>query len=174
MTPTRATAYVGLGSVLVAWLAGAAAVGPGSPQYPTERPEISATQALANEVQSQTSRLRGRLAVAPAPREPSRNPFTFVSRTVKPTLVPTGTTGKSNATIPATPPEPPLQLVGVAERETPSGPVRTAMITADSDELFMLIEGETLGGRYRVKTVGPDLVELTDLVTAGTRRLTLR
>jgi hypothetical protein len=40
--------------------------------------------------------------------------------------------------------------------------------------LFMLIEGETLGGRYRVKTVGPDLVELTDLVTAGTRRLTLR
>ncbi len=42
------------------------------------------------------------------------------------------------------------------------------MITADSDELFMLIEGETLGGRYRVKTVGPDLVELTDLVTAGT------
>jgi hypothetical protein len=48
------------------------------------------------------------------------------------------------------------------------------MITADSDELFMLIEGDTLGGRYRVKSVGADVVELTDLVTTATRRLALR
>ena len=48
------------------------------------------------------------------------------------------------------------------------------MITADSDELFMLIEGDTLGERYRVKAVGPEVVELIDLVTTATRRLTLR
>ena len=39
------------------------------------------------------------------------------------------------------------------------------MITADSDELFMLIDGDTLGGRYRVKSIGADAVELIDLVT---------
>jgi len=64
--------------------------------------------------------------------------------------------------------------VGVAEKKTDQGSVRTAMITADSDELFMLTEGETLGGRYRVKTIGEDAVELTDLVTGASRRLALR
>jgi hypothetical protein len=72
------------------------------------------------------------------------------------------------------PGEPPLQLVGIAEHETPAGVVRTALITADSDELFMLVEGETLGGRYRVKTVFPEAVELTDLITSTARRLSLR
>ena len=44
----------------------------------------------------------------------------------------------------------------------------------DSDELFMLVEGDTLGGRYRVKAIAAETVELTDLVTGATRRLTLR
>jgi len=48
------------------------------------------------------------------------------------------------------------------------------MITADSDELFMLTVGGTLGGRYRVTAISSDAVELSDLVTGGTRRLTLR
>ena len=48
------------------------------------------------------------------------------------------------------------------------------MITADSDELFMLTEGETLGGRYRVKAVTETAVELIDLVTGASRRLVLR
>jgi hypothetical protein len=38
----------------------------------------------------------------------------------------------------------------------------------------MLVEGDTLGARYRVKSVAAEAVELTDLVTAATRRLTLR
>jgi hypothetical protein len=48
------------------------------------------------------------------------------------------------------------------------------MITADSNELFMLVEGDVLGGRYKVKEVGADAVELTDLVTNAIRQLTLR
>ena len=176
MTPTRATGYVGLAFVLVAWLADATGLSVGSAPAPPspDRAEPSPTQVIANEVQAQASRLRDRLAAAPAPRQPARNPFTFAARAVRQGNVPTGTAGRINTPVPATPPEPPLQLVGVAERETPAGTVRTAMITADSDELFMLIEGDTLGGRYRVKSVGPDVVELTDLVTTATRRLALR
>jgi hypothetical protein len=48
------------------------------------------------------------------------------------------------------------------------------MITADSDELFMLSEGETLGGRYRVTAISETGVELIDLVTGASRRLVLR
>jgi hypothetical protein len=176
MTPARATAYVGLASVLVAWLAGASGLtgSSSSPQPPAPRAETSATQVIANEVQLQASRLRVRLAAAPVPREPSRNPFTFASAVVH---QPGATTTARKVAAPATPvppPERPLQLVGVAEQETPTGAVRTAMITADSDELFMVAEGDTLGGRYRVKAVGQDVVELVDLVTSATRRLSLR
>ena len=73
-----------------------------------------------------------------------------------------------------TPAEPPLQLVGVAERETPAGTVRTAMITADSDELFMLIDGDTFGGRYRVKTCRPRRRRAHRSRHRATRRLALR
>jgi hypothetical protein len=177
MTPRRATGYVGLTFAAAAWLANAAGLslssGP-SPESSAERAEASPTQLIANEIQTQASRLRDRLAVAPAPREPFRNPFTFAASNVRPVNTPTGTAGRSTQVSPSVPAEPPLQLIGVAERETPSGIVRTAMITADSDELFMLIEGDALGGRYRVKSVGPEVVELTDLVTTATRRLTLR
>jgi hypothetical protein len=176
MTPTRATAYVGLASVLVAWLAGAAvlSVTTSWPEPQAPRVETSPTQAIADEVQAQASRLRGRLAVAPVPREPLRNPFAFAPRTVRAEHASAAAAPKPLKPVSELPAEPPLQLVGVAERETPTGVVRTAMITADSDELFMLVEGDTLGARYRVKTVGADVVELADLVTGTTRRLALR
>jgi hypothetical protein len=176
MSPTRATAYVGLALVLVAWLAGAAgiAVTSPSPQPQPGHVGVSATQALADEVQAQASRLRARMARAPAPRTPVRNPFAFAKRTATPAQEPPGVLPKPLGPAQSGPGEPPLQLVGIAERETPAGVVRTALITADSDELFMMVEGDTLGGRYRVKTVFPDGVELTDLTTSMARRLSLQ
>jgi hypothetical protein len=176
MTPRRATGYVGLTFVAATWLANATGLSLSSTpprQSTADRTEASQTQIIANDIQTQAPRLRERLAVAPAPREPFRNPFTFAARNIRHASTPTGTAGRIT-TLPSVPAEPPLQLIGVAERETSTGVVRTAMITADSDELFMLIEGDTLGARYRVKAVGPEAVELTDLVTAATRRLTLR
>jgi hypothetical protein len=172
MTLTRATTYVGIASVLSAWLAGAGGLSV-SPEItqPRPRPIDVATQDLANDVQTQASRLRTRLSAAPAPREPIRNPFAFASREV-PRPARAGTAVPQPADL--NPPEPPLTLAGLAERETPDGVVRTALITSDSDELFMLVEGDTLGGRYRVKTIAAETVELTDLVNGATRRLTLR
>ena len=175
MTPTRATAYVGLALVLVAWLAAAAGVTVTSPSPPQARQAgVSATQALADEVQAQAARLRERMSHAPAPRTPVRNPFAFAPRSTTQARQSTGLAPKPLEPEAREPGEPPLQLVGIAEHETPAGVVRTALITADSDELFMIVEGETLGGRYRVKTVLPAAVELTDLVTSTARRLSLR
>jgi hypothetical protein len=179
LTPTRATGYVGLASVLVAWLAGAAGLSvTADPGRVPARPVVSdGTQRLADEVQAQAARLKQRLAAAPVPVTPFRNPFTFgardvaAGRFVAPQAAPAIV---ASDPAPQTPPEPPLQLIGIAERRTATGPVRTAMVTADSDELFMLEVGETLGARYRVEAIGPDAVELVDLVTAGTRRLALK
>jgi hypothetical protein len=42
------------------------------------------------------------------------------------------------------------------------------------DELLMATEGQVLAGRYRVGKVGPDGVELVDVVTGATRRLVLK
>jgi hypothetical protein len=174
MSPKRATAYVGLSSVLAAWLATAAGLTVAPAQQEPPAPVSSAhAQQLADEIQVQATRLRERLAAAPVPRQPFRNPFAFAPRIA-------ATTRRAVSPAPAVdaadapPPEPPLQLVGVAERKTDTGSIRTAMITADSDELFMLTEGETLGGRYRVKAVTETAVELIDLVTGASRRLVLR
>jgi hypothetical protein len=70
--------------------------------------------------------------------------------------------------------EPELTLIGVAEQPTAAGLVRTAMIAGPGDELLMVVEGQQIGGRYRVSAVGADAVELQDLATGATRRLVLK
>ena len=65
--------------------------------------------------------------------------------------------------------EPDLILLGVAEQ----GSTRTAMI-ASGDELLMTTEGQTVVGRYRVGKVSADAIELIDLGTGATRRLSLK
>jgi hypothetical protein len=62
----------------------------------------------------------------------------------------------------------------VAEDRTDRGIVRTAIVSALSGDLYLVKEGETLAGRYKVKAVGADAVELIDTLTNGTKRLALR
>src|SRR5215203_2586783 len=80
MTLRRATLYVGGGSLLVAWFSSAASLS----LMRTPRRAFSETQSLAAPtdgvaatVQAQARRLRQRLATAPLPQEPLRNPFAF-------------------------------------------------------------------------------------------------
>jgi hypothetical protein len=72
------------------------------------------------------------------------------------------------------PAEPAIELVGVAEDRTKDGIVRTAIVSSLSGDLYLVKEGETIVDRYKVKAVGPDAVDLSDLLSGGTRRLTLR
>ena len=173
MTPGRAATYL-VGAILLAgWLASAAGV-PRSPtpRIPRRTADSMQLDAVVLDVQSQASRLRQRLAAAPALQAPVRNPFTFAEResSTSPSSVLT------SRVTPPTPvattialPEPDLALIGVAEE----GETRTAVIQS-GDELLMAAEGEILGGRYRVVKVGADAVELIDLGSGATRRLFLR
>ena len=176
MAPARAAAYLGGTTLLVAWLASAAGVPRHQAGIRPERPspEVVRLDTLASDVQSQAARLRTRLAAAPAPQAPLRNPFTFAAREA-PVHRP-GASVQPSSLDQAAPAAPDLvlELAGVAEQKTDAGLKRTAMVTAPGDQLFMVTEGQELAGRYRVSAVGADAVELKDLVTGVTRRLALR
>ena len=176
MTAKRAAAYLGALSLCAAWLASAAGIVMRSTLDPEQTPPVktSGTETLAAEVQAQALRLRERMAAPPAPREPIRNPFSFVVREEPTRRASAPSAVPQPAAEPQAVAEPPLSLIGVAEQQGPKGPVRTAIVTADSDEVFMLKEGDVLGARYRVQAVGADSLELTDLVTGALRRLVLR
>jgi hypothetical protein len=174
MSAKRAAGYCGGALLLLAWLSSAGGLMRQTLEPPAVAPvETSGTTTLAAEVQAQTLRLKSRLAAAPAPQEPSRNPFSFASRAQP---------RREAAAIAAEPPppamgpplEPAIELMGVAASESPAGVVRTAIISALDGELFLVKEGETIASRYRVGPVSADAVELNDLLTGAVRRLTLR
>ena len=167
MRPARAAAYLVGGILLAAWLASAAGVGrPSIPPVPDRTAEAVQLDALAAGVESQASRLRQRMAAAPAPHAEIRNPFAFAA--VQP---PAPVTVRQPIAAPVADvlPEPNLVLLGLAEE----GATRTAMIES-GDDLLMATEGQTIVGRYRVSKVGPDAIELIDLLTGTTRRLFLK
>jgi hypothetical protein len=176
MAPARAAAYIGGTILLVAWLASAAGVSRHQPAVRVVPPSAEAVQldTLAGDVQSQASRLRTRLAAAPAPHASLRNPFMFGApeapvRRARPAVEPSSIEPAASAA-----PDLVLELAGVAEQKTATGLKRTAMVAAPGDQLFMVTEGQELAGRYRVSAIGADAVELTDLMTGATRRLALK
>jgi hypothetical protein len=67
----------------------------------------------------------------------------------------------------------PLALIGVAEQPGPDGVHRTAVL-AGLGQVFLVAPGEAVGTRYRVVSVGPDVVEVRDEREGGTHTLTLR
>jgi hypothetical protein len=176
MTIKRAAVYFGgSATLLAAWLASASGVGNQSAPAVAVDPQpvqSTGTETLAEDVQAQAQRLRDRLAAAPTPQQPTRNPFAFV-----PKHVPARVVSTPLAVIPPAPvilPEPVLLLVGVAADQTAAGLVRTAIITTESGEMLMLKAGDFIGARYRVESVGTDVVELSDRANGTIRRLALR
>lgn len=171
MTPARAATYL-VGAILLAgWLASAAGVTRSQPpRAPRRSADAMQLDAVVLGVQSQASRLRQRLAGAPALRQSVRNPFTFAEQgnlAASPSpLVPRVA---QPAPVALNDPVTELALIGVAEE----GETRTAMIQS-GDELLMVTEGEILADRYRVMKVGAEGVELVDIGTGITRRLFLR
>jgi hypothetical protein len=178
MSPSRVAACIGVGTLLVAWLASAVGV-PRQARHaraPRPAPEDARVMALASDVQSQATRLRQRLASPTSLQPIARNPFSFAARErlrAEPAAAAVRIDEPPSLVEPiATEPE--LVLIGVAENTTAEGVVRTAMIAGGGDQLFMVIQGESVGGRYEVVAIGADAVELKDTTTGATRRLALR
>jgi hypothetical protein len=175
MSAKRAAGYCGGALLLLAWLSSAYGLMRQTPEPPAAAPaETSGTTTLAAEVQAQTLRLKSRLAAAPAPHEPFRNPFSFATRPEPERRDAPAPAAELPAPASGPPLEPAIELMGVAASESQAGVVRTAIISALDGELFLVKEGETIASRYRVGPVSADAVELHDLLTGAVRRLTLR
>jgi hypothetical protein len=177
MTPKKAAAYFVVALLGVGWVASAISVSRQSRPSRRAQPPSEAVRldSLATDVQAQASRLRQRLASAPSPQTPTRNPFVFASRAPAPERRPLRVEAPlAVEPLPEPePPEPPLVLIGVAERRTDKGIIRTAMIAGEGDALHMVTEGEEAAG-YLVVAVSPDAVELKHPITGATRRLGLK
>jgi hypothetical protein len=175
MTTRRAVTYGGLSCLLAAWLASAASTSWQAVSEESARGTTGpATDILAVDVQAHATRLRERLASAPVPQLPHRNPFLFESRALPPPRQIARRLEPVAIPEPQPAPEPALSLIGIAEDRGPQGPIRTAMIANDADQLLMVTAGQTILGRYRVEAIGADAVELKDTGTGLVRRLALR
>lgn len=173
-----AAVYAACGAILVACLAAA-----NMPSQDSDARMMHATRAagmqpdaIATDVQSQAARLHERMAGAPVPSAAVRNPFAFgASRVAHPPRTADIVHAAVAAdAVPELAPAPALLLMGIAEETTAAGPRRTAIIGGDGDGIFMVVEGETVAGRYKVTRIGGDAVELEDQTTKAYRRLALR
>jgi hypothetical protein len=176
MTIKRATLYIGGASLLIAWFSSAASVS--LQRHPRRVRPVAADDAafaeVAATVQSRARRLQDRLASASAPHEPARNPFAFKRAEAPPPRARTMAAAVAPVeTAPVAPPEPVLNLIGVAEDLEPQGVVRTAMISTAANELILAVVDDVVAGRYKVVAIGADAIELTDSITGTVRRLAL-
>jgi hypothetical protein len=159
------------GAALAAWLAAAATSGnrrnldPASIVVPS--PVDSRGAGLASEIEQ----LHARLRPTTVPNQPGRNLFAFGLPKPRPAVPVARPTHPDDVGV--EPPRPPLRLSGLAEDATPSGTVRTAVISG-LGQLFLVREGEDIVERYRVVRISSDVVELTDLSDGSTFRLALR
>lgn len=178
MTLRRATLYVAGGTLLVAWFSSAASMSLG--RNPRRAPQVVADSApaqnLAVSVQTQARRLKERLAVAPLPQQPTRNPFAFrPAAEIRPApvtraAVPVATTAPVEMVIP----DVPLLLVGLAEHRNGDVLVRSAAISSNGEDLIMAEVGTVIVGRYTVTSIESDAVEMKDGSTGRIRRLALQ
>ncbi len=176
MNLTRTATIVVVGGALAMWLANAAtSARRGETSHPdlqyTPKPIDARGEALALEV----ARLHDRLRPTAVPRDPGRNLFQFTAAPPRPVPVATPKPVLSEALPIATPPPvaPPFKLIGIAEDAGPSGPVRTAIVSAPG-QLFLVKEGQNVTLRYRVAKISADVVELEDLGDHTTVRLAMK
>lgn len=179
---SRSVAVYGTcGAVLVACLAAA--------NMPSQEPEPAAPRAarpapispdaIVAEVQSEAARLHARTAGAPAPSAAVRNPFAFGALNAPGTRHQPSGTGIVQATVasdagPAGPPPPVLVLMGIAEDTAGTALHRTAIVGDAAETIYMLVEGDSFAGRYKVTKIGADAVELEDLTTKAFRRIAMK
>jgi len=174
MNANRTLTLTAIGGALLAWFAAAAtSTHDVAPRIVLTPPHVDVQGAdLAKEI----ARLHDRLRPDATPRTPSRNLFTYhtaahhdaprAAAAPAPALTET-------AAAPSAPALPALKLEGVAQDDTPTGPVRTAIISGEG-QLYLVKAGEAVGSRYKVARIGSDAVELTDAIDHSTRRLALK
>ena len=162
MTKSTLKALLGAAGVLAAWLAVSPnSMTPGTSRAAVAEPPVALHESTAENLAAQEARLRDHTGGVP-PGSSTRDPFRFGSGKSPSTMPQPGSAAAPvvPTALPA-PAGPSLALSGIAERKTPLGNRRTAIISGDG-QLYLVTEGEIVAGRYRVVTVDSDAVTLSD------------
>ena len=182
MTNLRVAALIGGVAVLAAWMSSAAGMVPSAPV--TDRligagsgPAQTATPAPARlDFDREVARLAARIENAPRPRHPARNPFRLSApprRTNPPPLAVEQTPPLAPAVGDTRTDRPPaVSLAGIGAEPTSDGLRRTAIL-AFAGRVFLARIGDEVMGRFEVRAVTDDAVELFDLRDGTPLRLTL-
>lgn len=179
MTRDRLALLVTSSALLVSWLSSPAWPTTPATSQPLPPPDVTTPQEpveeLAFDVARETERLRERMASVPTPRRGGRDPFRFqasrpaISRPLPQYAAPVARAVPEETIAPT---RPVLKLIGVAERQAPDGPIRTAILSGASD-VYILAIGDTVLGRFTVTAIEPEAVELTETITSAVARLAL-
>ena len=103
----------------------------------------------------------------------SRDLFRFAGRATRPLTAAPAPVVQPTEALPEAPPQPVLQLIGVAEDVVADGIVRTAILSGLGD-VFLVKSGDIVAGQYRVDQVSADAVQLIDTTTSAATTLALR
>jgi len=173
----RGMALVLAVAAVATWFAIMAGRGVGPAEPPTARPLVveSPLDPAIRSIQGQAGRLRAYLTGAPPLALATRNPFRFRGR---PEAQPEIRGARAALTaarsgVPGSIARPELALAGLAEDPSPSGPIRTAIISG-MGQLFLVKEGEGFGGRFQVVRIGTNAVEVLDQREGSTFSLVLK
>jgi Tfp pilus assembly protein PilP len=134
-----------------------------APVSTTQAPQYSAAahSMTAEQLNTQAARLREFVAAGQL-RPSSRNPFRFgTAKRSAARVTPAPAAPMIAAAEPAPLPLPAYVLSGLAERDTPEGKKRTAVVTG-ADQLYVVGEGDLVGGRFRVVRIDSNAVLLRD------------
>ena len=180
MTNLRVAALTGGSALLAAWMSSAASPPagpvPGNPIGVGAAPAQTATPVPARlDLEREVARLASRLENAPRPRQPARNPFTLRART-RPSSAPPSTVAAPppapvEVASPAAGP-PAVSLAGIGAEDASSGRRHTAILSAEG-RVFLARVGDEVIGRFQIRAVTDDAVELFDLRERTVLRLTL-
>jgi hypothetical protein len=158
---TLKTLWLMGGGLLATWFAVTPEHTAPAPADPVsvQRPAV-VRQLTSDGLSAQEMKLRLHLGSVPL-RPAGRNPFRFGSTPAFP--APRHPAAVDATAASSAPPVavPTLSLSGIAERKTPDGATRTAIVTGDG-QLYLVTEGDLVGGRYRVVRVDSDAVVLRD------------
>ena len=131
------------------------------------------------DLDDEMTRLSARLRVAPRPRMLSRNPFALEPSAVKLSQnVPAGPVASPPPPLPTVVSEPAeavaasITLAGVGTELGTTARPRTAILSAGGRVVLGRV-GDEIAGRYQVRAVASDTVELLDLQSGTILRLTL-
>ena len=128
------------------------------------------------DLEREVARLVSRLDEAPRPPRPVRNPFTLVNgpQVASPSLpLETGSPGSVSRLVDIAVEESvDVSLAGIGTERTPQGWQRTAVLSIGGRVFLASVGGEVVG-RFRVRAITDDAVDLVDLHKSVPLRLVL-